>query len=79
MYWQDLAPDPDTVTPGLYGFLVIFVLALATWLLMRNMTSRLRRMSYREAALAAQQAEPAPEDEPGTPDEPGSGQGAQQP
>jgi len=41
-------PDPDSVTPGLLGFLVVFVLALATWLLLRNMTGRLRRMRYRE-------------------------------
>lgn len=42
------APDPDSVTPGVLGFLVVFVLAIATWLLMRNLTSRLRRMRYRE-------------------------------
>ena len=41
-------PDPDSVTPGLLGFLVVFVLALATWLLLRNMTGRLRRMRFRE-------------------------------
>ena len=42
------APDPDSVTPGLLGFLVVFVLALVTWLLLRNLTGRLRRMRYRE-------------------------------
>ena len=41
-------PDPDSVTPGLAGFLVVFVLAIVTWLLLRNMTGRLRRMRFRE-------------------------------
>ena len=41
------APDPDSVTPGVLGFLVVFVLAVATWLLMRNLTARLRRMAAR--------------------------------
>jgi hypothetical protein len=41
-------PDPSSVTPGVAGFLVVFVLAIAVWLLMRNMTGRLRRMRLRE-------------------------------
>jgi hypothetical protein len=36
------------VTAGLGGFLAFFLLALALYLLMRNMNARLRRMSYRE-------------------------------
>lgn len=32
--------------PGIGAFVVFFLLALALWLLMRNMNSRLRRMSY---------------------------------
>jgi hypothetical protein len=42
------APDPESVTPGLWGFLVVFVLAIVVWLLMRNMTGRLRRLRFRE-------------------------------
>ncbi len=39
---------PSTaVSPGLGGFLAFFVLAIALWLLMRNMNARMRRMSYR--------------------------------
>lgn len=39
---------PSTsVSPGLGGFIAFFVLALALWLLMRNMNGRMRRMSYR--------------------------------
>ena len=47
------------VTAGLGGFLAFFVLAVALWLLMRNMNARLRRMSFREEAEArAAQAGP---------------------
>lgn len=58
------APDPDSVTPGLLGFLVVFVLALVTWLLLRNLTGRLRRMRYREEQRLA-----AERDGPRTPDD----------
>ena len=36
-----------TVGPGIWGFVAFFVLALALYLLMRNMNARMRRMSYR--------------------------------
>lgn len=51
-------PDPNSVTPGVLGFLVIFLLALVTWLLMRNMTGRLRRMRFREEHRRAGEAHP---------------------
>jgi hypothetical protein len=39
---------PSTsISPGLGGFIAFFVLAVALWLLMRNMNARMRRMSYR--------------------------------
>ena len=39
---------PSTaVSPGIGGFVAFFVLAIALWLLMRNMNARMRRMSYR--------------------------------
>lgn len=38
---------PSTlVSPGLLGFAAFFFLAIALWLLMRNMNARMRRMSY---------------------------------
>ena len=47
---------PSTsVSPGLGGFLAFFVLALALWLLMRNMNARLRRMRFREEDEARRQ------------------------
>lgn len=36
------------VGPGVWGFIAFFVLAIALWLLVRNMNGRLRRMAYRE-------------------------------
>jgi hypothetical protein len=56
-------PDPDIVTPGALAFVIMFVLAVAIWLLLRNLTARLRRMRYREEQrlraeqLAAAEAE----------------------
>lgn len=41
-------PSPDKVTPGTLGFLAVFFVAIVTWLLLRNMTGRLRRMNLRE-------------------------------
>lgn len=51
------SPDPASVTPGFLGFLVVFLLAIATWLLLRNMTARLRRMRYREERRVAGESE----------------------
>lgn len=53
---------PSTsIGPGLGAFIAFFVLAVALWLLMRNLNGRMRRMAYREqqrvADLEAKQAE----------------------
>lgn len=59
------------VGPGLWGFIAAFVLALALWLLMRNMNGRMRRMAYRERdRVEREQSEQGIE--PGT-DVPGPG------
>lgn len=58
------APDPDSVTPGVLGFLVVFVLAVVTWLLMRNLTARLRRMRFREEQRLAAEEQRPPSDVP---------------
>ncbi len=58
------APSTQTVGPGLGAFVAFFFLAVALWLLMRNMNSRMRRMAYQErdriagieAELAAEEA-----------------------
>lgn len=40
------------IGPGFAAFVVIFLLALALWLLLRNMNTRLRNVRYREEAEA---------------------------
>ncbi len=37
-----------TIGPGFWGFVAFFVMAIALWLLVRNMSGRLRRMAYQE-------------------------------
>jgi hypothetical protein len=39
-------PDPATVSPGFLGFAVMFLLAVATILLIRSMVTHLRRVRY---------------------------------
>jgi hypothetical protein len=57
-------PAPDSVPPGLLGFLVVFLLAVVVWLLMRNLTARLRRMRFREEQRLADEAAQRGRDEP---------------
>ena len=67
------------VGPGIWGFIAFFVLAVALWLLVRNMNSRLRRMAYtdRERAQAAEAAAAAAGERRGeTGDEDGAGTAA---
>ena len=67
-------PENVNITAGLGGFLSFFLLAVALYLLMRNMNARLRRMAYREEQ-EAREAEsfqgdggqgPDPSDSPGS-------------
>ena len=70
------------VSPGLWGFLAFFLLAVALYLLMRNMNARMRRMSYRSEELARQaqaeaderKARKARKDTTGAADQPGTGE-----
>jgi hypothetical protein len=59
------APDPDKVTPGAAGFFVMFLLALATIVLIRSMTNHLRKVRYSPDPAAqddeAEAAKPADE------------------
>lgn len=50
---------PSTVGPGIGAFIAFFALALALWLLMRNMNGRMRRMAYREQQRVAELEAPA--------------------
>ena len=56
--------DPNTVTPGVVGFVVFFLIAAATLLLCLDVVRRIRRTTYRaeikerlEAELAARDAD----------------------
>jgi hypothetical protein len=66
-------PDPDTVTPGVAGFLAIAFVAIATILLVLDMLRRVRRTRYRgevreqlERERAAAEADAADPDTPAT-------------
>ncbi len=45
---QLAALDEDKVSPGLLGFTVVAVLAVATWLLLKSMTRQLKRVDFEE-------------------------------
>lgn len=36
--------DPNQVSPGLLGFIIVCVIGLATWFLLRNMAKHLRKL-----------------------------------
>jgi len=51
--------DPNLITPGVVGFVVTFFIAIATLLLILDMTRRVRRVRYRaevQEKLAAERA-----------------------
>jgi hypothetical protein len=58
--FPDYTGNPNLITPGVVGFIAIFVVALATVFLLIDMTRRIRRSRYREEVrikLEAEQAE----------------------
>ncbi|GAA2446645.1 hypothetical protein GCM10010421_42840 [Streptomyces glaucus] len=60
--------DEDKVTPGVLGFLVFAVMALAVWGLMKSMNRHMGKVDFTEA--------PEPEPGPGqAPGEPGAQRG----
>ena len=89
--WADSTPTPlpayegdvNLITPGVVGFAVTFLIALATVFLLRDMTRRVRGVRYRgevreqiaieqaEEALAAEDADP--ESRPSRPTTTGDG------
>ncbi|MDQ1513737.1 MAG: hypothetical protein QOC59_1579 [Microbacteriaceae bacterium] len=48
--------NPDVVTPGVAGFITVFLIAVVTVLLILDMTRRIRRARYR-GELAEREAE----------------------
>ncbi|GAQ69873.1 hypothetical protein T45_01604 [Streptomyces turgidiscabies] len=55
--------DEDKVTPGVLGFIVFAVMALAVWALMKSMNKQMGRIEFKEG--------PDSERTPGAADEPG--------
>ena len=51
--------DPDMVTPGVLGFAVTFLIAIATVLLVIDMVRRIRRIRYRAEVREELEAEQA--------------------
>jgi hypothetical protein len=54
--------DPNTVTPGPLGFIVVFVIALATIGLGLDLVRRIRRTTYKAQIAAQLDAEVAARD-----------------
>ncbi|MET0854863.1 MAG: hypothetical protein ABWY30_09530 [Microterricola sp.] len=75
---NDTEFDPDTVTPGIWGFVATALVAVAVVFLGFDMVRRIRRTNYKaeineklEAELAARDAEQsAAPDAPATPADP---------
>ncbi|HEY5319644.1 MAG TPA: hypothetical protein VIJ76_02095 [Galbitalea sp.] len=56
----DYTGDPNLITPGVWGFIAIFIIAVVTVLLIIDMNRRIRRSRYREEVrlqIEAEQAE----------------------
>ncbi|MFE6163494.1 hypothetical protein ACFQ7F_31805 [Streptomyces sp. NPDC056486] len=45
--------DDDKVTPGVLGFIVFAVMALAVWGLMKSMSKHMRKVDFKESAEAS--------------------------
>lgn len=47
-YAADAATNPDLVTPGVWGFVITFAVAVVIVLLIMDMVRRIRRVRYRD-------------------------------
>ncbi|WP_243064070.1 hypothetical protein [Humibacter sp. RRB41] len=61
-------PNADTVTPGVWGFVITFLIAVAVILLIIDMMRRVRRVRYRAEVNAKLDAEQAAADAAGRTD-----------
>lgn len=68
--------DPDLVTPGVWGFVLTFLVMLVVVLLVLDMVRRIRRVNYRAEVRAQLEAEELErqfaEDDGAAPDAPGA-------
>jgi len=52
--------DENKVTPGVLGFIVFAVMALAVWGLMKSMSKQMNRVDFKEAPDPKAEPEAAP-------------------
>ncbi|WP_445395524.1 hypothetical protein ACSMX9_19335 [Streptomyces sp. LE64] len=52
--------DKNKVTPGVLGFIVFAVMALAVWGLMKSMNKHMGRVDFKEAPVSQGAEEPGP-------------------
>ncbi|MEV6478945.1 hypothetical protein [Streptomyces sp. NPDC051576] len=52
--------DENKVTPGVLGFIVFAVMALAVWGLMKSMSKQMNRVDFKEAPDPETESEAAP-------------------
>ncbi|ACQ79340.1 conserved hypothetical protein [Beutenbergia cavernae DSM 12333] len=52
---EEEGPDPNSVSPGVLGFLVFFALAVATILLIRSFNTQMRRVDRNERRRLAEE------------------------
>ena len=57
--FPDYTGNPNLITPGVWGFIAILLVAIATIFLLIDMTRRIRRSRYREEVRIKLEAEQA--------------------
>jgi hypothetical protein len=51
--------NQDKVTPGLLGFMIFAAIAVALWLLMRNMGKQMKKIDFEEQPAGPREPRPA--------------------
>jgi hypothetical protein len=64
------APASDSVTPGLLGFVVFAVMAVALVFLLKSMNKQFRKITPKADGAAAANTAPGPKAAPGEPSRP---------
>lgn len=67
--------DDDKVTPGVLGFIVFAVMAVAVWGLMKSMNKHMRKVDFKESGESGESGEstePAKSTEPASSTGPGA-------
>lgn len=67
--------DDDKVTPGVLGFIVFAVMAVAVWGLMKSMNKHMRKVDFKESEESGEPGEAGESTEPAKSTEPASSTG----